>query len=72
METYENQEHPQQTDFDEQGQAENQQANYTSQAPGEDEDAEDTSAAQDTEDDEDAIAGDLAGNASGNEDAEDE
>jgi hypothetical protein len=72
METYENQEHPQQRDFTEQGQAENQQTNYTSQAPAEDENLENESDSQNIEDDEDAISGDLAGNASGNEDAEDE
>jgi len=72
MKTYENQEHPQQRDFTEQGHAENQKANYTSQGPGEDENLEDESDLQNTEDDEDAISGDLAGNASGNEDAEDE
>lgn len=73
MENNENLEHPQAGDYQQDGTAENELNNYTS-GPLEDDDAEETSDLDDTEENEDAedIAGDLAGNASGNEDAEDE
>ena len=76
MENQQNTEHPNGQDS-QQGKAENEKANYTSLAsdgPVSTDEAEGKSNLQNTEpyeDDEDEIGGDLAGNASGNEDTED-
>jgi hypothetical protein len=58
----------------ENGEAENEKANYTSlpsDGPVSNADAQGKSNLQNTDPDDDAIAGDLAGNASGNEPTED-
>jgi hypothetical protein len=71
METNENQDQ-QQRDYTQQGEAENQHANYTSQPSEDGHDLEEKSDLQDTGGEEEEISGDLAGNASGNEDTDEQ
>jgi protein required for attachment to host cells len=73
METTQNMEHPQQQDFQNQGESENTRANYTPAGEQDDDKPEqEKSDLQNTDSDEEEISGDLAGNASGNEDAEEQ
>ena len=76
MENEQNKEHPQQRDYQNEGESENEKANYTSlptDGPISESEGKGTSDLQNTDKEEaEDISGDLAGNASGNDDADDQ